>query len=108
MVIDVEVPTYLLTSVAIAPFLVVTAFGVNLATEHIQAITHVKHGIAVDAVVASITASVGIRRGVIETSPAILVQIGRELETHGQSQHQLSAIAEAPGIEVGTGLQLIA
>ena len=60
MVIDVEVPTYLLTSVAIAPLFVVTAFGVNLATEHVQAITHVKHGIAVDAVVAGVTASVSI------------------------------------------------
>ena len=60
MVIDVEVPTYLLTSVAIAPFLVVTAFGVNLATEHVQAITHVKHGIAVDAVVAGVATSVSI------------------------------------------------
>ena len=149
MVIDVEVPTYLLTSVAIAPLLVVTAFGVNFATEHIQAITHVKHGIAVDAVVAGIATPVGIhptlvvallakevvevqchnkafvleerlrylavpdefvgiRRGVIETSPAILVQIGRELETHGLLQHQLFAIAEAPGVKIGTGLPLIA
>ena len=56
----IEGPTYLLTSVAIAPLFVVTAFGVNLATEHVQAITHVKHGIAVDAVVAGITASVSI------------------------------------------------
>ena len=60
MVIDVEVPTYLLTSVAITPFLIITAFGIYLATEHVQAITHVKHGIAVDAVVAGITASVSI------------------------------------------------
>ena len=36
------------------------------------------------------------------------MQIGRELETHGQSQHQLSAIAKAPGVKIGTGLQLIA
>lgn len=52
--------SYLLTSVTITPFLIITAFGVNLAAEHVQAIAHVKHGIAVDAVVAGVTASVSI------------------------------------------------
>ena len=43
------------TLVAVAPFLIVTTFSINLATKHVQTIAHMKHGIRVNAVVACIT-----------------------------------------------------
>ena len=47
-------------TVIVAPFLVVAAFGVDLATKHVEAVADVKHGVGVDAVVARVAASAGV------------------------------------------------
>lgn len=71
----------LLPPVAIAPLFVVTAFGVNLAAEHVQAIAHMKHGIAVDAVVAGVAAPVGIHPSlVVALLPQEVVEVKRHDE----------------------------
>ena len=47
-------------TVVVTPFLVVTALSVDLTAKHIQTITHMEHGIRVDAVVTRLSAAVGI------------------------------------------------
>ena len=54
---NIFLPTSL---IAIAPLLVVSAFGINLTAKHIQAVAYVEHGIGVDAVIAGVTATRGI------------------------------------------------
>ena len=46
-------------SVAVAPLLVVAALGVDLATEHVEAVAHMEHSVAVDTVVAGVAAAGG-------------------------------------------------
>ena len=55
-----ETSKFLTSLVAVTPLLVVAAFGIFLAAEHIQAIADVERSIAVDAIVAGIAASAGI------------------------------------------------
>ena len=54
--------------VAVSPLFVVAVLSVFLATEHIEAVAHVEHGVAVDAVVAGVAAAGG-------TDPTLVVRL---------------------------------
>jgi len=52
--------------VAVAPFLVVVAFGVNFAAKHVEAVADVEHGVGIDAVMIT-------RTDPVISDPVILV-----------------------------------
>ena len=68
-------------AVAITPFLVVTTFCIDFTSKHVQAITYMKHGVGVDAVVAGVAAPVGIDPTFIV---ALLSEKVVEVERHNQ------------------------
>ena len=51
---------------------------------------------------------VGVHRRVVISPTAVFADVGADLEPCRQTQQDLSAVAELPGIEVGIGLQLVA
>ena len=50
---------------------------------------------------------VGVRRRVVIASATVLVQIGRDFEALGQTQHHLSAVAEPPSVKICRWLQFV-
>ena len=55
--------------VAIAPFLIVAALGVHLASKHIEAVAHMEHRIRVDTVIACVASAGCSHIAFIETLP---------------------------------------
>ena len=50
-------------AIVVTPFLVVTTFGVDLAAEHVQMVTHMEHGVGVDTIVTRLAAARGVDPG---------------------------------------------
>ena len=69
------------SAVAVAPLLVVASLGVDFPAEHVQAVAHVEHGIAVDAVEARVAASRGIDPSLVV---ALLSEEVVEVEGHDE------------------------
>ena len=100
----VAATSVIISLVTIAPFLVVTALGINLAAKHIQAITHVEHGIGIDAVILRIAAPRSIHPALVV---ALLTQQVVEVQGHDERfvleerLRQLSVPDEFVGIHRG-------
>ena len=71
-----------LSSIAVAPLLVISSFGVHFASKHVETVADMKHGVAVDAVVASIATGVGVHPSLIV---ALLLEEVVEVECHDKS-----------------------
>ena len=78
------------TLIAVTPLLVIASFCIHLATEHIQAVAHVQHGVRVDAVIPCITTTGS-------TYPTFIVALLSQQVVEVQRHNQRLALQEGLG-----------